>query len=111
VKETDPNKRPKTLITFKGQQSKKGKIERQAKRRPSRTLVGLDQRPFKSQLRNKMVKIKKNNKNMLNKKRENIRGKNLGVTHENEPKQKKKGPNKQVAFVHALQRMDYTKIS
>ncbi len=28
---------------------------------------------------------------MLNKERENIRGKNLGVTHENEPKQKKKG--------------------
>jgi hypothetical protein len=35
-----------------------------------------------------MVKIKKNDKNMLNKKRENIRGKNLGVIHENEPKQK-----------------------
>jgi hypothetical protein len=45
---------------------------------------------------------------MLNKKRENIRGKNLGVTHENEPKQKQR-PNKQVTFVHALQRMDYRK--
>lgn len=105
MKETNPNKRPKTLITFKGQQSKKRKVKRQAKRRPSKALVGLDQRPYKSQLRNKMVKIKKNDKNMLNKKRENIRGKNLCVTHENEPKQKQR-PNKQVTFVHALQRMD-----
>jgi hypothetical protein len=51
--------------------------------------MGLDQRPYKSQLRNKVVKLKKNGKSMLNKERENIKGKNLDVTHENEPKQKK----------------------
>jgi hypothetical protein len=57
-----------------------------------------------------MVKIKKNDKNMLNMERENIRGENLDVTHENEPKQKKRF-NKQVTFMHALQRMDDGKIS
>ncbi len=72
--------------------------------------MGLDQRPYKSLLRNKMVKIKKNDKNMLNMERENIRGENLDVTHENEPKQKKRF-NKQVTFMHALQRMDDGKIS
>jgi hypothetical protein len=49
----------------------------------------------KSQLRNKMVEHKMNNKsgfndvNVTNKGRENTRGKNLGKTHENGPKQKK----------------------
>jgi hypothetical protein len=57
-----------------------------------------------------MVKIKKNDKNMLNKERENVRGKNHGITHENEPKHKKR-LNKQNTFMHALQRMDDKKIS
>jgi len=104
VKEIDPNKRSKTLITFKGQVRRE-----KLKGKPKGNQV--EQRPYKSQLKNKMVKKNLNDKNMLNKERENIRRKNLGVTHENDPKQKKKRLNKQITFIHAFQRMDDKKIS
>jgi hypothetical protein len=38
-------------------------IGRQTKRRPSKALVGLNHKLHKNQLKNKMFKTKKNNKN------------------------------------------------
>jgi hypothetical protein len=49
VKEIDPNKRSKTLITFKGQVRRE-----KLKGKPKGNQV--EQRPYKSQLKNKMVK-------------------------------------------------------
>jgi hypothetical protein len=58
IKETNPNKAPKTIMSFKKQQKKykRRKTREQIKRLPNHRLVGLNHKLGKSQLRNKMLK-------------------------------------------------------
>ncbi len=78
-----PNEMPKTLIPSQGQQKLwKEKIKKQTKKWSNCTLVMLDHKPHRSQLKNKMLKNKRNDKSKVNdvsvigKRKENIRKEN-----------------------------------
>jgi hypothetical protein len=64
---------------------KKKESKKQTKRQPNHAFARLNQKPHKSQMKNKMFKNKRNNRSMANdvndiKGKENTRGKNLHRT-------------------------------